>query len=224
MINNSLNLETIQTCNSPFINYCPLIYNFKEVILIDPSWEFDKFISFFDSKQLKPVAVLLTHHHLDHSHLADEFAKTFNIPVYISVEEAVYYNFLCTNLKYIYPDDKLLKINNFIIMVIKTPGHTFGGICYLIDNYLFTGDTLFIEGCGICSGIGGSSKMMYNSLHYLKTHISKKTLIYPGHKFKNDIGQEFSFVLQHNIYLNFNNCDDFQKFRDRSINNHLNFV
>ena len=221
-----MQVEMLITQRFKFINYCPVIVDDenKSCILIDPSWEKRKFQDFIQEKNLEVVAILLTHHHLDHTHLANYFSNKFDCPVYMNSAEIEYYGFDCHRLKPIYPDQTILNIKQFpTVIVHNTPGHTFGGLCYQIDNALFTGDTLFNEGCGFCHTKGGHPGMMFDSLSYLKRVIADNVIIYPGHRFHNELGQKFADVKKMNIYLNINDKDEFIRFRSQKGKNFLNF-
>jgi glyoxylase-like metal-dependent hydrolase (beta-lactamase superfamily II) len=96
-----------------------------------------------------------------------------------------------------------------------TPGHTAGGVCYLIENNLFSGDTLFAEGCGYCSGRGADPRAMFHSLQLLKRTIAPQTLVFPGHSYGQLPGQTFGSLLKNNIYLAFDDERKFVQFRMR---------
>jgi glyoxylase-like metal-dependent hydrolase (beta-lactamase superfamily II)/rhodanese-related sulfurtransferase len=83
------------------------------------------------------------------------------------------------------------------IMVIATPGHTPGSVCYLWRERLFTGDTLFIGGCGRTDFQGGSAEQMYRSITEKLFTLDEQVLVYPGHDYKgrrmSSIGEEKLF-------------------------------
>lgn len=212
------NLIIIKTQRLLFKNYTFMIINplNNKAICIDPSWEANKYHAIIEQEHVNLEAIFLTHHHLDHSNLANDLASYYDCPVYMTDEEVQYYNFKCINLTPLPKHIEYTVSADIRVKIIRTPGHTFGGACYLIDDKLFTGDTLFIEGCGMCTGNGADPIQMYDSLQKLLREISDQTQIYPGHQFKNPIGNTFSFVKGNNIYLNFINQDDFVKFRMRA--------
>lgn len=198
-------------------NFTYLVYNTENncALLIDPSWELDQYLQQINENKLTLSAILVTHHHLDHTNLAETLAKKYKCPVYMLQSEAEFYDFSCKNLKLIPDDADCLDIAGINVKIITTPGHTHGGVCYLIDNYLFSGDTLFIEGCGMCNTGGGDPIKMYHSLEKLKQLIPDATLVYPGHQYKHQIGKTFKHVKGMNIYLNFKSEADFVNFRMR---------
>jgi len=85
----------------------------------------------------------------------------------------------------------------------------------------FCGDTLFIEGCGLCSGKGADPNNMFDTLQKLKAKISPQTRIYPGHCYGKPVGQSFKYVLENNIYLQFDGREKFVAFRMRPHQSNL---
>lgn len=77
-----------------------------------------------------------------------------------------------------------LTIGSETLKVIETPGHTAGSICYLWRDAVFTGDTLFIGGCGRTDFQGGSAADLYDSITQRLFSLPETTLIYPAHDYK----------------------------------------
>ena len=94
-------------------------------------------------------------------------------------------------------DNEIINIENLKIKSLYTPGHTSDSYSFLLDNYLFTGDTLLINGTGRTDFQNGSSKDAYNSLFNNLLKLPEETLVYPGHdyngKFSSTIGDEKKF-------------------------------
>ncbi|ROS09720.1 glyoxylase-like metal-dependent hydrolase (beta-lactamase superfamily II) [Chryseobacterium nakagawai] len=198
------------------VNYSYIIQfkGTKEILLIDPSWEINVLKDFVQSHNFEVEGILLTHSHFDHTNLADELAKFYNCSIYITAVEAQTYNFTCSNLIYIHTEDEL-AIGSFLVKPVFSPGHTKGSCCYLIDHSFFSGDTLFIEGCGICTERGADPVEMYFSLQKIKLMLHANDRIYPGHRFKKEVGLLFSEVLKNNIYLQIDDLKYFVDFRMR---------
>ncbi|MCH9764075.1 MAG: MBL fold metallo-hydrolase [Gammaproteobacteria bacterium] len=174
--------------------------------------------------QAELKAILITHHHFDHIDLADSLSTKFNCRVIMSQQEITEYDVKLLNLS-TFDGDAQLNICGFSIQAILTPGHTKGSTCFLIGDNLFTGDTLFNEGCGVCVGQGASPYEMFYSLQKLKKRILGQTKIYPGHQFGSYLGQTLQEITQLNIYLNIDNIDSFVKFRMRKLQpNMLSFI
>lgn len=210
-------LDIIKTNYLIFKNYTYLIQNISNnnAILIDPSWQQEKYDHLILKENLKLVAIFVTHHHIDHSNLAGKMAEKYKCPVYMVAEEIDYYSFTCANLYPIIADVEQLEVGGINVKIIRTPGHTYGGACFMIDANLFSGDTLFIEGCGMCNIDGGDPRKMFASLQMLKQIIPETTKIYPGHQYHHKIGKTFKEVMRINTYLGFNNEEQFVKFRMR---------
>ena len=78
-------------------------------------------------------------------------------------------------------DGDILNLGNMEIKVIHTPGHTQGGVCYLADGKLFSGDTIFREAVGRCDLEGGDFDQIVESIENKIFTLPPETLIYPGH-------------------------------------------
>lgn len=154
----------------------------KEVAVIDPGWEADSIIRQAESRGLKIVAVLLTHGHPDHVDALGDLIAAYNVPTYISSEEAGYFRPDVKELKNIEDGDKI-KIGEVRIGCIHTPGHTPGGMCFLVEGNLFTGDTLFLDGCGRVDLPGGDADALMDSIQNRIMKLPDETVIYPGHRY-----------------------------------------
>ncbi len=189
-------------------------------VIIDPAWQIDKIKEAVSNFNLSLEGILITHAHPDHVHLAKPLSVMYNCPIWISKHEIVYSGYNADRLIGI--DSEPWSIGGMRIEPLLTPGHTPGSICFLISDYLFTGDTLFAEGCGMCSDIE-SAYSMFESLDFLKRYLNPHTLIYPGHMYVLPLGQQFSQLLSKNIYLQFKCKEDFANFRLRKEQNKKKF-
>ncbi len=221
MIKKFVNYEEVQvvplTVSQLFMkNYVYVVGNYitGTALVVDPAFNMPLITKTLENNGWALEGVLITHHHFDHMNLVDSFSKKNLIPIYMSSIEIDYYDIRSPNLLPFDPD-KFLFFQTAMVKAIHTPGHTFGGTCYLIENHLFTGDTIFIEGCGICQGKGASSKDMFHSFQKIKQQVNDDTIVYPGHRFYQHTGQTIDYIKSHNIYYCFKNSEDFIRFRNR---------
>jgi len=80
-------------------------------------------------------------------------------------------------------DDEIIKIDKMEIKAIYTPGHTSDSYSFLMNNYLFSGDTLLINGTGRTDFQNGSSNDAYDSIFNRLLKLPEETLLYPGHDY-----------------------------------------
>ena len=176
----------------------------REAIIIDPVLENVKsYINLLNELDLKLVKVIDTHIHADHITGASKLKKITNCSTIMGEHtpaEAV-------EIKV--KDDEIIKIDKLEIKAMYTPGHTSDSYSFLMDNYLFSGDTLLINGTGRTDFQNGSSKDAYNSIFNRLLKLPEDTLLYPGHDYNNKkfstIGNEKKF----NPRLKVNNVDEY---------------
>ena len=161
----------------------------REALIIDPVLEnVNKYIKLLNDLDLKLVKVIDTHIHADHvtgaSKLKD-ITKCSTIMGEHTPAESV-------EIKV--KDDELINLDNLKIRAMHTPGHTSDSFCFLIDNYLFSGDTLLINGTGRTDFQNGSSEDSYNSIFNKLLKLPDETFLYPAHDYKGEkvstIGKE----------------------------------
>ncbi|UXY16188.1 MBL fold metallo-hydrolase [Chitiniphilus purpureus] len=184
----------------------------QQAVLVDPAWQIDKIHAALASTRSTLSGILLTHAHFDHIDLAQPLAEFYNCPIWMSRREIEASGFHARQLVAI--DETPWWVGGMRIEPILTPGHTPGCMCYLIGNNLFTGDVLFIEGCGICNGPDAAFEM-FESLELLKARLHPDTHVFPGHTYLRPPGQRFADVLGHNMYLHFPDRHAFAAFRLR---------
>lgn len=197
-------------------NYCYIVEDLftKSAFIVDPAWELDQICNKLSELQVTLTAILLTHSHYDHVNLVYPLVERFNATVYMAAKERDYYQFSCPRLIGL-NDNDTIRIGNTNITCLLTPGHTAGGMCYLLEESLFSGDTVFTEGCGICNQEGGSAEDMFISFQRMKSVIPPHVRVYPGHSFGKAPGQTMEYLLQTNIYFLIENRDHFVNFRMR---------
>ena len=164
----------------------------REALIIDPVLEnVDEYIQLLNELDLKLVKVIDTHIHADHVTGASKLKQATNCTTLMGEHTPA------DAVEIKVKDNELIKIDGLKIKSLYTPGHTSDSYSFLLDNYLFSGDTLLINGTGRTDFQNGSSKDAYNSLFNNILKLPEETLVYPGHdyngKFSSTIGNEKKF-------------------------------
>ena len=164
----------------------------REAVIIDPVLEnVENYISLLEDLDLKLVKVIDTHIHADHITGASKLKQATNCTTIMGEHTPA------DTVEIKVKDSEIIDIDNLKIRSMYTPGHTSDSYSFLLDNYLFTGDTLLINGTGRTDFQNGSSKDAYNSLFNNLLKLPEETLVYPGHdyngKFSSTIGNEKKF-------------------------------
>ena len=150
----------------------------KESLIIDSVIEnVDEYINFLNQNNLKLLFALDTHIHADHisgmSLLNEKTGCKLIMGEHTTAEG------LTKKLQ----NNEEFRVGNMIVKVIFTPGHTSDSYCFLIEDMLFTGDTLLIGGTGRTDFQNGNSQSAYNSLFNIILKFPDDTKIYPGHDY-----------------------------------------
>ena len=150
----------------------------REALIIDPVIEHtDEYVKVLESLDLKLVKVIDTHIHADHISGLNELNKRTNCTRIMgekSKSEVV-------DLKL--KDNEIINIENIQLKAIYTPGHTDCSYCYIMNDRVFTGDTLLINGTGRTDFQSGSPYDAYESLFNRLLKLPEKTLVYPAHDY-----------------------------------------
>ena len=176
----------------------------REALIIDPVLEnVEDYIDLLTELNLKLVKVIDTHIHADHVTGAGKLRdKTQCVTI---MGEHTPTDAVEIKVK----DEEIIKLDQLKIKALYTPGHTSDSFSFLMDNYLFSGDTLLINGTGRTDFQNGNSKDAYNSLFNRLLKLPEETLVYPAHDYKGEkvstIGKEKKF----NPRLQVNNVEEY---------------
>ena len=147
----------------------------QRCVIVDPG-ETAPVFEALSAHQLQLSAILITHHHWDHTNGIKELIAKFDVPVYGPALEPV------PGMTHPLNDGDLLTLDDcaLSLQIMHVPGHTRGHIAYYNDQLLFCGDTLFTAGCGKI--FEGTVPQMYHSLSAMAA-LSESTLVYCGHEY-----------------------------------------
>ena len=178
--------------------------NGREALIIDPVLEnVNEYISILKELNLKLVKVIDTHIHADHvtgaSKLKD-ITKCSTIMGDHTPAESV-------EIKV--KDDEYINLDNIKIRAMYTPGHTSDSYSFLMDNYLFSGDTLLINGTGRTDFQNGNAKDAYNSIFNKLLKLPEETLLYPAHDYKGEKVSTIGKEKKQNPRLQVNSVDEY---------------
>lgn len=146
-----------------------------QAVIVDPG-DADPVLETVERRGLQPVAILVTHHHGDHTGGVAELAQRFATPVYGPAGERI------PALTHLVGEGDIVGLPalGLQLRVIDTPGHTRGHVCYTGHGALFCGDTLFSAGCGRL--FEGTAAQMHASLEKLAA-LPDETLVYCAHEY-----------------------------------------
>ena len=164
----------------------------REALIIDPVLEnIEQYIKLLNELDLKLVKVIDTHIHADHITAASKLKDATNCTTIMGEHTP------SDTVEIKVKDDEIIYVDKLEIKVIYTPGHTKDSYSFLMNDYLFSGDTLLINGTGRTDFQGGNSKDSYNSIFNRLLKLPEETLLYPAHDYNGQtvstIGKEKKF-------------------------------
>ena len=175
--------------------------------IIDPGYEASTILSKVNSLGLTVDAILLTHGHFDHVGAVEDLVKATGCKLWMS--ESDWSQFPNPVNAYFYPlancdftnvhfceEDEHIHAGGLTFVTWQMPGHTWGSVCYLCGDAMFSGDTLFAGSCGRIDLPGGDRDAMLRSLERL-AEVEGDYTVYPGHGSATTLSTE----KKHNPYL-----------------------
>ncbi len=184
-------MEIKRIVTGSYAENCYLLINYEtgSAFMIDPGDEPQVVIDEVNRLNLKIKAVLITHGHFDHTNSIKTIKEKLNVKIYmnkldlplVSDPDAV-----DEDIK----DGDVFTLGDIKVKAIATPGHSMGGMCFMTDNILFSGDTLFEGSIGRTDLQGGDYSQLINSIKSRLLPLPDDTVVYPGHGGVTTIGQE----------------------------------
>ena len=174
----------------------------KDAFVVDPGGSSENIIETIEKNSLNIKYILLTHGHFDHVGAVAALVKKYKAPVYLSKEDRAFLEspkevrasafgmqIEAAEVDVFVKEGDEIPFSESNIKVIETPGHTLGSVCYLFENYLFAGDTLFNGSIGRTDFPESDHSLMVESLKKLKK-LDDEIYVLSGHGPESQISYE----------------------------------
>ena len=187
----------------------------KEIVIIDPGAQGEEIIKNIKELNAKPIGVLLTHGHFDHTMKVGKILRVFQIPLMFNKKEfdSGIYNQKSAD-RWLQEND-IVEVGELRLHVLETPGHSPGSLCfysndvkefkeYKIDGVIFTGDLLFRRSVGRTDVFGGDQDRLFQSIREKIMHnknLSDNFIAFPGHMGTTSIGEERNLNMFREFFL-----------------------
>ena len=176
----------------------------REALIIDPVIDnVDEYIKLLKKLNLKLVKVIDTHIHADHITGANELKKKTKCVTIMGEHTPT------DAVEIKVKDEEIIQLDQLKIKALYTPGHTSDSFSFLMNNCLFSGDTLLINGTGRTDFQNGSAKDAYNSIFNILLKLPDETLLYPAHDYKGEKVSTIGKEKKNNPRLQVNNVDEY---------------
>ena len=166
-----------------------------ECVVVDPAYGVADLKAAAENDGMKLTGALVTHYHPDHCggdmmgltiEGASELLELGQIPIHVQATETEWVLKSTTlgrdDLVEHSPGD-VVQIGEIDVTLLHTPGHTPGSQCFLVNNCLVAGDTLFLDGCGRTDLPGGDPTALYESLTTTLSAVPDEAILFPGHQY-----------------------------------------
>ena len=173
-----MNVRTL-ILGGPYMTNCYIVWDEElNAAVIDPASEADRIMKVIEENSLHVSHILITHGHSDHIGAAAELKDMTGALIAANERDAYRMHF---DIDINAEEGLEIKCGKLVFKVIETPGHTEGGVCYLCDDCLFSGDTLFSGSIGRTDLGGGNIFTLMGSLKKLVELPYDDLTVYPGH-------------------------------------------
>lgn len=165
----------------------------KAAFIIDPAGDLEQIKNTIDEKSYDLKYIILTHGHGDHIGAVEGLKEAYEAVLLIHEEDAEMLRDHQLNLTFrmgekieieadqTFRDDETLMVGDLELKFLHTPGHTKGSSCVLVNDTLFSGDTLFLNSIGRTDLYGGDRRQIIESIKNKLLVLPEETKVYPGH-------------------------------------------
>lgn len=182
-----------------------------ECMVVDPAYGVGELVDVVAADGMRLTGALVTHYHPDHCggtmagmriEGATELLELAHVPVHVQADEAEWV-LKVTDLTaadlVTHGSGDTVMVGQVPVELIHTPGHTPGSQCFLVNDCLVSGDTLFLDGCGRTDLPGGDPEALYRSLNLTLARVSDDAVLFPGHQYSNDPSESMGNTRARNV-------------------------
>jgi len=192
-----------------------------EAVAIDPAYDVQGLVDLVEADGMRLTGALATHYHPDHvggdmmGHSIQGVADLLAIrpvPIHVQADEKPWVQRVTgasdTDLVE-HSSGDVVMVGEIPIQLIHTPGHTPGSQCFLVEDRLVAGDTLFLEGCGRTDLPGGDAELLYESLTQKLAKVPDTATLFPGHLYSPEPSASMEWVRRFNMVFQPKDRDTF---------------
>lgn len=219
-------LATSDPAAAQMLNFVYLIGDRErgECLAVDPAWDVDGLVAIAESDGMLITGALVTHYHPDHvggeifGHQIEGLARLLeHRPVRVHAHRAEVAGIrqvtgLGAGDLVAHEGSDVVRAGEIPIELVHTPGHTPGSQCFLVDERLVAGDTLFVQGCGRVDLPGGDPDEMYRTLTQRLARLPETTTLFPGHDYGPTPTSTLGAERRQNVYLQVRSLADWRSF------------
>lgn len=182
----------------------------NEALVVDPGADAERILGVLKRENASLKAILLTHGHFDHIGAVADLKDATGAEIYIhkndesmledpneNLSSSFMIRVVACPADVVFSGDAIFSICGMTVKVLETPGHTMGSVCYMIEDCLFTGDTIFYLYVGRTDFSHSSDTMLRNSVVNVLGGLKENYTIYSGHGIKTTL----DFEKENNIYF-----------------------
>ena len=200
-------MKVVQIATGVMQANCFLVFEdgAKSAFVIDPGAQVEKILAHIEHYEIETVThILLTHGHFDHIGALAELKEATGAKVCVHERDLSMLQSQTDNLAafsgasvkeceadVVLKDGDIIDAAGMKVKVLHTPGHSGGSVCYLVDNVMFSGDTLFYMYCGRTDFPGSDTQEYYHSLNVTLRNLETNYQVYTGHGVKTTLFAEF---------------------------------
>lgn len=189
----------------------------REAAVVDPAFEVDRIINIAGTNGYKIKYILLTHTHFDHIDGVPELIEKTSAEVLVHSREEKNLKSKGIDAKHAVEGGDVFKIGDIQIKILHTPGHTPGGICFVLDDRVITGDALFVGYIGRADLPGGDPEQLYHSLFDKLAKLPEHIQVFPGHNYGIAPSSTIKQEKESNPYFQVKSKEEFVELRRRGI-------